>query len=53
MSKHYPEIKCDLQCHIFKNLGLNPVVVANPFNLSTWEAKAGESVSLRPAWSVE
>jgi len=25
----------------------------NTFNPSTWEAKAGESLSLRPAWSTE
>jgi hypothetical protein len=30
-----------------------PGVVAHAFNLSTWEAEAGEFLSLRPAWSTE
>jgi hypothetical protein len=28
-------------------------VVAHAFNPSTWEAEAGEFLSLRPAWSTE
>jgi hypothetical protein len=28
-------------------------VVAHAFNPSTWEAEAGRSLSLRPAWSTE
>jgi hypothetical protein len=28
-----------------------PGVVAHSFNPSTWEAEAGEFLSLRPAWS--
>jgi hypothetical protein len=28
-------------------------VVAHAFNPSTWEAEAGRSLSLRPAWSIE
>jgi hypothetical protein len=28
-------------------------MVANAFNLSTWEAEAGRSLSSRPAWSTE
>jgi hypothetical protein len=28
-------------------------VVAHTINASTWEAEAGESLSLRPAWSTE
>jgi hypothetical protein len=28
-------------------------VVTQAFNLSTWEAEAGGSLSLRPAWSTE
>jgi hypothetical protein len=28
-------------------------VVAHTFNPSTWEAEAGGSLSLRPAWSTE
>jgi hypothetical protein len=30
-----------------------PDVVAHTFNPSTWEAEAGEFLSLRPAWSIE
>jgi hypothetical protein len=29
------------------------VVVAHAFNPSTWEAEAGEVLSLRPVWSTE
>ena len=32
---------------------LSKVVVARAFNPSTWEAEAGRSLSLRPAWSTE
>jgi hypothetical protein len=28
-------------------------MVAHAFNPSTWEAEAGESLSLRPLWSIE
>jgi hypothetical protein len=28
-------------------------VVSHAFNPSTWEAEAGEFLSLRPAWSTE
>jgi transcription elongation factor GreA-like protein len=28
-------------------------VVAHAFNSSTWEAEAGEFLTLRPAWSTE
>jgi hypothetical protein len=30
-----------------------PDMVAQAFNPSTWEAEAGEFLSLRPAWSTE
>jgi hypothetical protein len=30
-----------------------PAMVAHAFNLSTWEAEAGEFLSSRPAWSTE
>jgi hypothetical protein len=30
-----------------------PGVVAHAFNPSTWEAEAGEFLSLRQAWSTE
>jgi hypothetical protein len=30
-----------------------PGVVVHAFNPSTWEAEAGEFLSLRPAWSTE
>jgi hypothetical protein len=30
-----------------------PGMVAHTFNPSTWEAEAGEFLSLRPAWSTE
>ena len=41
-----------------RKLFLNPpgrsqAVVAHAFNLSTWEAKAGGFLSLRPAWSTK
>jgi len=29
------------------------MVVAHAFNLSTWEAEAGRSLTSRPAWSSE
>ena len=32
---------------------LSWAVVAHAFNPSTWEAEAGEFLSLRPAWSTE
>ena len=32
---------------------ISQVVVAHTFDLSTWEAEAGRSLSLRPAWSTE
>ena len=32
---------------------LSRVVVAHACNPITWEAEAGESLSLRPAWSTE
>jgi hypothetical protein len=34
-----------------KNCGQE--VLVHTFNPSTWEAEAGRSLSLRPAWSVE
>jgi hypothetical protein len=36
-----------------KNICLKPGVVARAFNPSTWEAKTGGFLSLRPAWSTE
>ena len=36
-----------------KNLGSSQMVVVHTFNLSTREAEAGGSRSLRPAWSIE
>jgi hypothetical protein len=30
-----------------------PVVVPHAFNPSTWEAEAGEFLSLRPAWCLQ
>jgi hypothetical protein len=30
-----------------------PSMVTHAFNPSTWEAEAGEFLSLRPAWSTE
>ena len=38
--------------HGFKNEYLNLGVVAHAFSPSTWEAEAGEFLSLRPAWST-
>ena len=32
---------------------INRAVVVHAFNPSTWEAVAGGSLSLRPAWSTE
>jgi hypothetical protein len=31
---------------------ISRAVVAHAFNPSTWEAEAGEFLSLRPAWST-
>jgi hypothetical protein len=36
-----------------KKVGIKPGVVAHTFNPSTWEAEAGEFLSLRPAWSTK
>jgi hypothetical protein len=36
-----------------KNQGTLPGVVTHAFNLSTQEAEAGGSLSLRPAWSTK
>ena len=43
---------------IFYPLGIywkitEPGMVVHAFNPSTWEAEAGEFLSLRPAWSIE
>jgi hypothetical protein len=35
-----------------QKLAEEPGVVAHAFNPSTWEAEAGEFLSLRPAWST-
>jgi hypothetical protein len=43
LSTHKKELK--------KNLG--PGVLMHTFNLSTWEAEAGESLSSRPTWSTD
>jgi major histocompatibility complex class I len=42
-----------LRCAVYfiEKMGLG--VVAHAFNPSTWEAEAGEFLSLRPAWSTE
>jgi hypothetical protein len=37
---------------ILKIIGFLQAVVANAFNLSTWEAEAGASLSLRPTSST-
>jgi major histocompatibility complex class I len=34
-------------------VALSWVVVVHAFNPSTWEAEAGDFLSLRPAWSTE
>ena len=36
-----------------ENKQLARAVMAHAFNPSTWEAEAGRSQSLRPAWPVE
>ena len=33
--------------------GWSPVMVAHTFDPSTWEAKAGHSLSSRPTWSTD
>ena len=38
---------------VFKKARSGQMVVTHTFNPSTWEAKAGGSLSLRPAWSAE
>jgi hypothetical protein len=38
---------------IFNCVCVWPGVMANAFNPSTWEAEAGEFLSLRPVWSTE
>jgi hypothetical protein len=50
-SKGYPKTKQNKtkQNKTTKEQG----VVAHTFNPSTWEAKAGEFLSSRPAWSTE
>jgi hypothetical protein len=38
---------------MFKIVSKKTDMVALTFNSSTWEAEAGGSLSLRPAWSTE
>jgi hypothetical protein len=38
---------------LIKNSVVSRAVVAHAFNPSTWEAEAGGSPSLRPAWFSE
>ena len=38
---------------MFKIVSKKTDMVAHAFNPSTWEAEAGGSLSLRPAWSTE
>ena len=47
------ELKIQIIDSLFKFCRLNQAVMAHTFNPSTWEAKAGISLSSRPAWSTE
>ena len=38
---------------MFKHLRISWVAVAYAFKPSTWEAEAGRSLNLKPAWSTE
>jgi hypothetical protein len=42
-----------LRSFIKNKAEIGKVVVVHIFNLSTQEAEAGQSLSLRPAWSTE
>ena len=42
-----------IHTHTHTHTKPKPNVVVHPFNPSTWEAEAGNSLSSRPAWSTE
>jgi len=46
-------IKMEIRSHVKNIYSLKPWAIKNQvyiFNLSTWEAEAGESLSMRSAW---
>jgi len=45
-SSHDPQV-------LSKDLSLSQAAVTHAFNPSTWEAEAGRSLGLMPAWSME
>jgi hypothetical protein len=54
---HYAELKIDntnfFVAFVFLRQGFQEEVVVHAFDLSTWEAEAGGSLSSRLAWSTE
>jgi hypothetical protein len=47
------QVSLGYMVRLYVRINKQPGMVVHSLNLSTWEAEAGEFLSLRPTWSTE